>query len=165
MPDRSSPRHLPSFVLAALLTPILIGCGSAVASAPPSLAPGSPPASSTGPSADPLALIDTDALMAAAADRDGEAVRVAGFFLATGDSAQLCSVVMESYPPQCGGFTIRLTGQVSADVLDGLDKTTEPGLNQATWGWVVVTGTFRASGSDGRPVIEIAQIELDDSGA
>jgi len=103
--------------------------------------------------------------MAAAADMDGQVVRVAGFFLATGDTAQLCSVVMESYPPQCGGSTIRLTGQVPADVLDGLDRTTEPGLTQATWGWVNVTGTFRASGSDGRPILEIAQVELDDSGA
>jgi hypothetical protein len=109
--------------------------------------------------------MDTDALLAAAADLDGQAVRVAGFFLATGDTAQLCSLVMESYPPQCGGATIRLTGHVPADVLDGLDKTTEPGLAQATWGWVNVTGTFRASGADGLPVLEIEQIELDDSGA
>jgi len=166
MSDRSARRRrLAGIALAALLTPILVGCGGGAASAPPSptqsaALPSAPPAST-----EPGPLVDTDALIAAAADRDGQTVRVAGFFLATGDTAQLCSVVMESYPPQCGGSTIRLTGQVPADVLDGLDKTTEPGLTQATWGWVNVTGTFRASGSDGQPVLEIAQIELDDSGA
>ncbi len=165
MTVRFSGRPLVAVVLAALLPPILVGCGGAVTSPPPSLSASPTAPSAPAPSTGGGALIDTDALMAAAADRDGQVVRVAGFFLATGDTAQLCSIVMESYPPQCGGATIRLTGQVPADVLDGLDRTTEPGLTQATWGWVNVTGTFRASGSDGRPVLEIAQVELDDSGA
>ena len=60
---------------------------------------------------------------------------------------------------------VRLTGEVPADVAGGLDKTTEPDLKEDLWWGCPVTGTFRASGSDGRPVIEIAQIELDDSGA
>ena len=165
MSIRSPRRHLAGFVLAALLTPVVVGCSGAAGSASPSLDLGSGARSAPATSTEPGALIDTDALLAAAPGMDGQPVRVSGFFLATGDSAQLCSVVMESYPPQCGGSTLRLTGQIPADVLDGLDKTTEPGLNQATWGWVNVTGTFRASGSDGRPVIEISQIELDDSGA
>lgn len=161
-----TPRRLPAATwLAALLALTVIACAGAAASPPTSQAPASPPASAPATSTEPGALIDTDALMAAAPDLDGQTVRVAGFFLATGDSARLCSVVMESYPPQCGGSTIRLTGQVPADVLDGLDKTTEPGLTQATWGWVNVTGTFRESGPDGLPVLEIAHIDLDDNGA
>lgn len=165
MSDRSSRRQLAGIVLAALLTPVLVGCGGAVASPSPSPALSSATPSAPATSIEPGALIDTEDLLAAAADQDGQPVRVSGFFLASGDTAQLCSVVMESYPPQCGGSSVRLIGQVPADVLDGLDKTTEPELNQATWGWVNVTGTFRASGSDGGPVIEISQIELDDSGA
>jgi hypothetical protein len=161
---RSTSRPAATVALAALLTLVVAACGGGMASPPASPAPSAPSASAPAPSADPGAAIDTNALMAAAADKDGQAVRVTGFFLASGDTAQLCSVVLESYPPQCGGSAIRLTGAVPADVLAGLDKTSEPGLAQATWGWVIVTGTFRASGSDGRPVIEIAQIELDDSG-
>ena len=160
-----TPRRLPAATwLAALLALAVIACAGAATSPPTTQAPASPPGSAPAPSPG-LGALDPDALMAAAGDLDGQAVRVAGFFLATGDTARLCSVVLESYPPQCGGATIRLTGQVPAGVLDGLDKTTEPGLTQATWGWVNVTGTVRASGPDGLPVLEIATIDLDDSGA
>ena len=77
-----------------------------------------------------------------------------------GSGAQLCPIVLESYPPQCGGGTVRITGAVPADVLDALDSTTDPGLAQATWGQVEVTGTFRASGADGIPTIELASIRV-----
>jgi hypothetical protein len=117
----------------------------------------SPPVASP-PSTDPGPAIDTDALVAAAAAKDGQTVRVTGFFLAADGQAWLCSVVLESYPPQCGGGIVRLTGEVPADVMAALDSTTEPGLAQATWGWVVVNGTFHASGADGSPTVDIGEI-------
>lgn len=158
-----SPRRPVSAILfVALMTLILAACGAAAASPPATGAPTSPSASPSAPAAsvDPGAAIDTDALVAAAAAKDGQAVRVTGFFLATGDTAQLCSIVLESLPPQCGGGTVRITGEVPADVIALLDKTNEPGLAQASWGWVVVEGTFRASGVDGQPTIELGQIIL-----
>ena len=69
-------------------------------------------------------------------------VRVKGFLLAIDDGASLCSLVLESYPPQCGGGTVAITGEIRADVVARLDRTSEPGLAQAMWGWVEVTGTF-----------------------
>jgi hypothetical protein len=134
----------------ALLALALIGCGSAAA----------PPAVPSVPAViDPGPAIDTDALVAAAAAKDGRPVRVKGFFLASGDRAQLCSVVLESYPPQCGGGTVGITGEVPADVLAALEKTNDPALAQATWGWVEVTGTFRAAGAGG-PSIALSAIRI-----
>lgn len=137
---------------ALFLTLILAACGAAAAS------PSSAPPASDAPSP-PATAIDTDALLGDAS-LDGQPVRVAGFFLATGGVANLCSVVLESYPPQCGGGTVRITGEVPADVLDALDSTTDPALAQATWGQVEVTGTFRASGAGEVPTIELASIRV-----
>lgn len=133
---------------AAALAIVLVACGSA---ASPSNAP--------APSApvDPGPAIDTDALMASAAARDGQPVHVTGFVLIT-DRARLCSVVLESYPPQCGGAAVNLTGEFPADVLAALDTTSEPGLAPATWGWVDVTGTFTLAGG---PAIQISEIRVD----
>ena len=72
------------------------------------------------------------------------------------DQARLCSLVLESYPPQCGGAAVNLTGGFPADVLAALESTTEPG--QATWGWADVTGTFTLAGG---PAIEISRIRVD----
>jgi hypothetical protein len=105
-------------------------------------------------------VISVDELLRDVSAMDDARVRVDGFFLATGDRAQLCSVVLESYPPQCGGATVRLTGQVPGDILDALDSTQEPHLAQATWGYVIVAGTFHASGADGLPSLAIEEIEL-----
>jgi hypothetical protein len=41
-----------------------------------------------------------------------------------------------------------------------LDTTKEPDLKKMWWGYVTVTGTFRASGADGRPVIELGEVSL-----
>jgi len=133
---------------AAALAVLIAACGTAT---PPSIAP--------MPSApvDPGPAIDTDALMASAAAKDGQPVHVTGFVLIT-DQARLCSVVLESYPPQCGGATVNLTGEFPADVVAALDKTTEPGLAPATWGWVDVTGTFTLAGG---PTIRISGIRVD----
>jgi hypothetical protein len=153
MPVLTLRRRLSATLSVALLTLILAACGSAAGSPPASQAPASP-------SLDPGPAIDTDALVDSAAERDGKAVRVVGFFLAAGDTAQLCSLLLESYPPQCGGRAVRITGEVPGDVLALLEKTTEPDIAQATWGWVVVEGTFRASGVGGQPTIELGQVIL-----
>lgn len=134
------------------LSLLLAACGPGGAS------PSGVPPASDAPSP-PATAIDTDALLGDAA-LDGQPVRVAGFFLASGGVAQLCSVVMESYPPQCGGGTVRITGEVPADVLDALDSTNDPALAQATWGQVEVTGTFRSGGAGGVPTIELASIRV-----
>lgn len=148
---------------AALAAIAMIALSACAGATTPSTAPSAPAgpgsvAPSVPPPRDPGPAIDTDALVAAAADRDGQAVLVNGFFLAADDRAQLCSMVLESYPPQCGGGTVGLTGEVPGDVLAALDTTTEPGIATATWGWVEVTGTFRAAGVDGAPTIEISSI-------
>lgn len=144
-------RRLAATGLILLLTLLLSACGAGSASpsgASPSVAP-RPPATA----------IDTDTLLGDPS-LDGKPVRVAGFFLAVGDTAQLCSVVLESYPPQCGGGAVRITGEVPADVLDALDSTTDPALAKVTWGQVEVTGTFRLNGAGGAPTIELASIRV-----
>jgi hypothetical protein len=137
----------------ALLAVTLLGCGSAATA---SVAPSPPAVTDPGPA------IDTDALVAAAATKDGQPVRVKGFFLASGDQARLCAVVLESYPPQCGGGTVAVTGEVPADVLAALEGTNDPALAQATWGWVEVTGLFQASGAGaaGGPSIALSAIRI-----
>jgi hypothetical protein len=143
---------------AASLTLILAACSGAAVSPSASLAPAAPSASPAA-SVDPGAAIDVDALLANAAALDGQTVRVTGNFLADAGSAQLCALLMESYPPQCGGG-LRLTGSVPADTLAALETTKEPDLKKMWWGLVTVTGTFHAAGDDGRPTLEITDIAL-----
>jgi hypothetical protein len=159
MSDRFPLRRSTPIWTAAVLTLTLAACSGAAASPPSSPLPAAPSASAPAPSADPGAAIDVDALLAAAAAKDGQTVRVTGNFLADAGSAQLCAVLMESYPPQCGGG-LRLTGTVPADTLAALETTKEPDLKKMWWGYVTVTGTFRVAGDDGRPTLEIADIEL-----
>jgi hypothetical protein len=108
-------------VAGAILAAALLGaCGSTTApSDPRSSAP------SVAPSA-PAAAIDVDALVAGAAGLDGQPVRVKGFVLVNDAGASMCSLLLESYPPQCGGG-VRVTGEIPADVAAGLEKTTDPG--------------------------------------
>jgi len=148
MPPTREPRLAATGLLLSL-TLLLTACGGAGAS--PSGAPASDAPSPPATAIDPNALLGDPAL-------DGRPVRVTGFFLATGDEAQLCSAALESYPPQCGGPAVRITGKVPADVLDALESTTDPALAQATWGQVEVTGTFRANGPGGVATIELASI-------
>lgn len=152
MPARSSRRTLAALWLVAILSIVLVACTG------PSAAPPTAPTTS-GPGSNPGAAIDVDALLADAAAHDGQVVRVTGNFLADEGSAQLCALLMESYPPQCGGG-VRLTGEVPGDTLAALDTTKEPDIKKVWWGYVTVTGTFRASGADGRPVIELGEISL-----
>jgi hypothetical protein len=157
MPSLTTRR--PALAFGAVLTLVLAACAGAssppTTSSPPAASPSASP--SSPPSSDPA--IDVDALLANAAARDGQTVRVTGNFLADADTAELCAVLMESYPPQCGGG-VRLTGTVPADTLAALTTTAEPELKKMWWGYVTVTGTFHASGPDGRPSLEIADIEL-----
>ncbi len=162
MSDRFPRRRLAAAVPAAALALILVACAGTASSPPTSQTPSEPSgpsASAPAPSADPGAAIDVDGLLADAAAKDGQTVRVTGNFLADAGSAQLCAVLMESYPPQCGGG-LRLTGTVPADTLAALTTTTEPGLKKMWWGYVTVTGTFHAAGDDGGPSLEIVDIEL-----
>ena len=133
-------RLLAGLVLAALT---LLACGSANTPSP-------------APSA-PAAAITVDALMADAAALDGQLIRVQGYLLANDAGASMCSLLLESYPPQCGGG-VGVTGEIPADVAAGLDKTTEPGLARAMWGWVEVVGTLDAFG--GAPTIDLSEIRL-----
>lgn len=146
-------RPVTAAALAATLIVGLVACGASSVPSP-SPAPSAPAVVDPGPP------IDIDALVATAAVKDGQAVRVTGFFLAADGKAQLCSLTLESYPPQCGGGTVRLIGEVPRDVLDRLDKTSDPALAQATWGSVSVLGTFRSSGADGLPTVEIDEIAI-----
>ena len=159
MSDRPLRRRMATIWFAASLALILAACSGAATSAPPSPVPAAPSASAPVASGDPGAAIDVDALLANAAAQDGQTVRVKGNFLADSGSAQLCAVLMESYPPQCGGG-LRLTGTVPADTLAALDTTKEPDLKKMWWGYVTVTGTFHAAGDDGRPTLDITDIEL-----
>jgi hypothetical protein len=144
-----------------LMTVILAACSSGAAASPaPTQAPAAPSASAPA-LLPPDKAIDVDALVRDAAAYDGKPVRVTGNFLADEQTAQLCALLMESYPPQCGGG-VRLTGQVTGDTLRMLTTTTEPDIKKMWWGFVVVTGTFRASGVDGQPTIELGEIILEE---
>jgi hypothetical protein len=157
MLDRSRQPHVAGLWLVAVLALLVAACAGAAGSPSASQAPTAPPASAPG--SDPGAAIDVGDLLDAAGAKDGQVVRVTGNFLADAGTAQLCDVLMESYPPQCGGG-IRLTGEVPADTLAMLDTTREPELKKMWWGYVTVTGTFRASGANGQPVIELSEIGL-----
>ncbi len=143
-------RRLAAAGLIAALTLILAACGSSGASAPP--ASGEPPAATPAPT-----VYDIDGFVGAISTLDGTTATVTGFLLISGDQANLCSLVLESLPPQCGGATIRVLGAVPQDVLDALDSTKdEPSLNQASWGDVTITGWVAGGG---QPTITIDSIE------
>ncbi len=138
-----------AFVLLVVAFVVVAACGGGAASEPPASA-----------SDLPSTVVALDALVADPS-LDGTSVTTQGMFLATGDIAQLCSITLESYPPQCGGGTVRIVGEVPADVLAAMDSTkNEPDLAQATWGFVDVTGTYRANGAGGGPTIELGTISL-----
>ena len=155
----------------ALVLLLAAACGSSAPSSPTgSSGPGGsgapaasdpPAAGSPAPSTDPGAAILIDDLLKQVAAKDGQVIRVSGNFLADEENgARLCALMMESYPPQCGGGSIRITGEVPAATLAKLSTTTEPGLHKAWWGYVIVSGTFHATGDDGLPVLELGEIEL-----
>lgn len=149
MPTTVPARRLAFLALVTVIAVILVACGGST--------PGS--ASPTSPLSTPAAA-DFDDLAADVAEADGTTVTTRAFLLITGDTAQLCGIVLESYPPQCGGPTLRVLGEIPADVLDALDRTEEPTLAQARWGWVEITGTVDATGADGTPTITVNEIRI-----
>ena len=143
------PRRPLGAIALLVLALVVAACAGGAASEPPATA-----------SDLPATVVDLDALVADAS-LDGKVVTTTGMFLATGETAQLCAITLESYLPQCGGGTVRIVGEVPGDVLAAMDSTAnEPDLAQATWGYVEVTGTYRASGTDGAPTIELGSIAL-----
>ena len=79
--------------------------------------PGGEPANQP-PAGDEEEPLPTTIRVAAAADADGP-VAVAGFVVAAGDDVRLCEALAESFPPQCGGASIAISGldQVDPDEL------------------------------------------------
>jgi hypothetical protein len=151
-------------ILAVLLGLILAACAgpgagsSGAPSAPPSDAPIDLPTSA------PSTTLTFEDLAGRLAELDGSTVSVTGYLLISGDRAQFCGVLLESYPPQCGAVTFRVIGEVPAAVLDGLDTTTEADIDKAWWGLVTITGQVAADGGDGSPTITIESIELAEAG-
>jgi hypothetical protein len=151
---------------AAAVALLSIACAP---SASPSQAPsGSAPTASAPASAAPSAAasadlepIDVDAAIADQASLAGTRVAIRGFLLVEPASARLCGLVLESYPPQCGGSVIAVRGGVPPAILDQLESTfDEPTLNQAAWGDVIVTGVLTADG--GSPILDIDGIVVVD---
>ena len=63
----------------------------------------------------------------------GGPLRVEGFLVAPeGREVRLCAVLLESYPPQCGGASLVVEGLDLATV-QGLTKTNDPSLAQVRW--------------------------------
>ena len=92
-----------------------------------------------------------------AAAYDGKRVIVSGSFVGTPQGQVLSELLLESYPPQAGGATIELAGQLPQEVLDVLESTSdEPDLVPVTWGQVEVIGTFRAEAG----ALEVEQIRV-----
>ncbi len=163
------PNHPLRRMIAGLAVVTMLGaCSAAASSSAPNVAPSSAPpsgpaaSSSPAPTAEPGRAFEVGALLVAAAAMDGKAVRVTGFFLSSGRGAQLCAASLDSYPPQCGGARVALSGTVPAATLDRLDHTSDPSLAQAVWGSVVVTGTFHAGGAVGisGPTIVLGEVLL-----
>lgn len=139
-------------LLAGLLTLVLVACAGAPASPAPTAV--------DLPTAAPPVTVSIDDLAGRLVDLDGQTVQTTGYILIRGGRDEFCGVLLESYPPQCGGPTFRLLGQMAADVLDGLDRTNDTDPIQAWWGLVTVTGRVDAVGADGAPTITIDTIEL-----
>ena len=134
---------------------IFAACGGPAASSTP---PGSAPPAASAPLAAALDL-GLDALVASIGEHDGKAVRVIGNLVAQDGVARLCGALLESYPPQCGGPSLKILGEIPADVVNRLDRTSDPGLAQVLWGTVLVTGTIDADAA-GDPTLTITSIEI-----
>ena len=146
-------------VLASLL--LVSACAAATTTPAPSPASSVPPSAAPSQAVDPGPAIAIDDLVANSTATDGQAVRVTGNFFADPQTgARLCGVMLESYPPQCGGAAVRLVGEVPAAFIAQLDTTTEPGLAKAWWGYVTVVGTYHAAGADGKPAIQFGTIAI-----
>lgn len=87
---------------------------------------GDPNAPGSGGSDEPMPPVDTLSVadVLAAGNIDGRFV-IAGFVFVDADgSARICDAILESYPPQCGGDSIPLTGDLS-----NYELTSDQGLS------------------------------------
>ena len=69
----------------------------------------------------------------------GDDVRVVGYIVINATGSQLCAVLLESFPPQCGGDSVEITG---LEVL-GLDLEEEQDVR-----WTDTPVVFRGRWSD-----------------
>ena len=149
-------------ILVALLTVILTACAAGgTATAPPVSSPPASDAPIDLPTSAPTSL-SFDDLASGLVDLDGATVTVTGYLLIADDQAQLCGVLLESYPPQCGAVTLRVLGEIPSAVIDGLDTTAGDDVSKAWWGTVRLTGLVTADGAAGSPTITVESIELVD---
>jgi hypothetical protein len=163
MTERRLPQPAGAILLVGLAVAILAcGPGGAVSSSPSTSAPPSTGSPSTSPPpSGSLEPIDVDTATSDQDRLDGSRVAVRGFILIEANRARMCSLVLESYPPQCGGSTLEIRGSMPPAILGQLDSTAdEPDLNQASWGDVIVSGTLTAAGPDGNPVLDLDEMTV-----
>jgi len=104
-PSRALRAITASLVAATLL---VAGCGTTIDEPLPS---GSPPGAAGGTTMHVLGVAE------AKASGDGGPLFVVGLLIDDGSGWRLCEMVLESYPPQCGGEFLRV---------EGLDHTALP---------------------------------------
>jgi hypothetical protein len=163
-------RLVPLSLVSGLLAVTLAACAGVASSPaagtlalPSSLASGASSPSSgsaSSPSGGSREVIPVDELLAEASAHDGQIVAVDGDVLADRGSAHLCSFLDVAPEIHCDP-RIRLTGTIPADTLASLEFYPARNL---WYGYVVVIGTFDASGADGQPTVEIHEIFLTPSG-
>ena len=122
---------------------IALACGSGDEPASPedeAPAPARPTVGGTTPtgSSPPTALETGQALVAA----EGSEVTVSGFLIADRDgNARLCSALLESFPPQCGGDRIDLLGFDASSVPNSKTPQRPSDIPTVRWtGRITVTG-------------------------
>ncbi len=162
---RRGRRSAPAALL--LVGAILAACSSAAA--PSTSAPASTPPASSAPASDvPVATdppatapaVDIDTLIASGAANDGKPVTVKGFFITDGTNHQFCAIVLESYPPQCGGTAIVINGALPAAAMALLERPSEPGFAKVAWGSVELRGTYRAAADGGKPSLDVTEMAV-----
>jgi hypothetical protein len=141
---------------ALALSAIVVAACSGGASPP---APGSTAARPSQP-VDDGTTRTTPAVLAAGSSLDGALISVTGFFTTDGTTHLLCDAILESYPPQCGGATIVVTGRIPAGALGLLESPSDPGLARVSWGNVEIRGLFHAPRGDARATIELDEIRV-----
>jgi hypothetical protein len=108
-----------------LLTVVVLGAGLAGCGSDDAATTSDTIADDTVASTAPDEPITVDQLVARSADSP---IAVTGLVIVEGDGpARLCELILESYPPQCGGATIELVG-LDVGSIDG--ATSEAGV---TW--------------------------------
>jgi len=127
----------------------------------PTSRPASSPAAASSFPTDAGPVLDVGTVVNGASGLDGTRLAIEGYMITHGTEGELCSGVMESYPPGCGSPTIQLVGDISASVLAELEPwcdiwdRSRCDASRMAWGDVDVVGLFHAGGDDGRMRIEL----------